>query len=50
MVAERLRGADTGDSAAVDAANVAGYERYPAPEPDVWTFEIAIAAIRAEPW
>jgi Arc/MetJ-type ribon-helix-helix transcriptional regulator len=40
----------TGDSAAVDAAIVAGYERYPAPEPDAWIFESAIAAIRAEPW
>jgi predicted transcriptional regulator len=40
----------TGDAAAIDAAIVAGYERHPAPEPDAWTLQGALAAIRAEPW
>jgi metal-responsive CopG/Arc/MetJ family transcriptional regulator len=39
-----------GDDAAVDAAIVSGYERRPAPEPDAWTRQAAVAAIRAEPW
>jgi Arc/MetJ-type ribon-helix-helix transcriptional regulator len=40
----------TGDSAAVDAAIVSGYERAPAPVHDPWALSGAIAAIRAEPW
>lgn len=40
----------SGDTAVVDAAIVAGYERHPAPEQDAWTLESAIAAISAEPW
>ena len=40
----------TGDEAAVDAAILAGYERHPAPEPDAWTMEAAIASIKEEPW
>jgi predicted transcriptional regulator len=40
----------TGESAAVDAAIVAGYERAPAPAHDPWALAGAIAAIRAEPW
>ncbi len=40
----------TGDAAAVDAAIVAGYERHPPAERDPWTFESALASIRAEPW
>jgi hypothetical protein len=39
-----------GDGAAVDAAIVSGYERRPVPEPDAWTRQAAVAAIRAEPW
>ena len=40
----------SGDAAAVDAAIVAGYRRYPPAERDVWAFEGALAAIKAEPW
>jgi Arc/MetJ-type ribon-helix-helix transcriptional regulator len=40
----------TGDAAAIDAAIVQGYERVPASERDLWAFEGALAAIRAEPW
>ena len=40
----------SGDSAAIDAAIVAGYEAHPAPDPDAWTLAGAVAAIRAEPW
>ena len=40
----------TGDTAAVDAAIVAGYERRPPTEQDAWTLQGALAAIRAEPW
>ena len=40
----------TGDTAAIDAAIVAGYERHPAPEQDPWTFHGAVATIAAEPW
>ena len=40
----------SGDAAAVDAAIVEGYRRWPPPERDHWAFEGALAAIRAEPW
>ena len=40
----------TGDSAAIDAAIVSGYERHPAPEQDAWARSGALAVIRAEPW
>lgn len=40
----------TGDAAAVDAAIIEGYARAPAPEGDPWTFEGALATIKAEPW
>jgi hypothetical protein len=40
----------TGDEAAIDAAILAGYERYPAPEPDAWTIAAARASIKHEPW
>ncbi len=40
----------TGDTAAIDAAIVAGYEHHPAPEQDAWTLQGALAAISAEPW
>jgi predicted transcriptional regulator len=40
----------TGDSAAIDAAIVAGYERHPAPDEDAWSLHGALAAISAEPW
>jgi len=40
----------TGDAAAIDAAIVQGYERIPASTADPWALEVALAAIRAEPW
>ena len=40
----------TGDAAAVDAAIIEGYARAPAPEGAPWTFEGALATIKAEPW
>ena len=40
----------TGDAAAIDTAIVDGYSHAPAPQPDAWTFEGALAAIRAERW
>jgi Arc/MetJ-type ribon-helix-helix transcriptional regulator len=40
----------TGDSAAIDAAIIAGYEQHPTPEQDAWALQGALAAIRAEPW
>jgi Ribbon-helix-helix protein, copG family len=40
----------TGDAAAIDAAIVEGYSRVPAPNPDGWAFEAALAAIKPEPW
>ena len=40
----------TGDSAAIDAAIIAGYEHHPTPEQDTWALQGALAAIRAEPW
>jgi Arc/MetJ-type ribon-helix-helix transcriptional regulator len=40
----------TGDAAAIDAAIVRGYERVPGSKRDLWAFEGALAAIRAEPW
>jgi Arc/MetJ-type ribon-helix-helix transcriptional regulator len=39
-----------GDSAAVDAAIVAGHARIPAAAPDPLAVDGAPAAIRAEPW
>jgi hypothetical protein len=39
-----------GDAAAIDAAIVAGYQRHPPAELDVWARRGAIAAITAEPW
>ena len=40
----------TGDSAAIDAAIIAGYAHDPTPEQDAWALQGALAAIRAEPW
>ena len=40
----------TGDAAAIDAAIVAGYRRYPPPKRDPWVWNAAIASIREEPW
>jgi hypothetical protein len=40
----------TGDSAAIDAAIVAGYRRVPPPEPDPWLHAAATGSIREEPW
>ena len=40
----------TDDSAAIDAAIVAGYKHRPAPDPDAWALASTIAAIKAEPW
>jgi hypothetical protein len=40
----------TGDSAAIDAAIIAGYEHHPTSEQDAWALQGALAAIRAEPW
>jgi Arc/MetJ-type ribon-helix-helix transcriptional regulator len=40
----------TDDSAAVDAAIVAGYQRHPAPREDAWTLRGALSTIAAEPW
>jgi hypothetical protein len=40
----------TGDAGAIDAAIVAGYERQPPAESDLWAEQSALAAIRAEPW
>jgi Arc/MetJ-type ribon-helix-helix transcriptional regulator len=40
----------TGDSAAIDAAVIAGYRNRPAPEGDAWAVASTIAAIKAEPW
>lgn len=40
----------SGDSAAIDNAIVAGYERQPAPEHDAWALAGTLAAIRAERW
>jgi Arc/MetJ-type ribon-helix-helix transcriptional regulator len=40
----------TGDSAAIDAAIVAGYRGRPAPDADSWALASTIAAIEAEPW
>jgi len=40
----------TGDEAAIDSAIVAGYERHPAPKPDAWTVQAALASIKEEPW
>lgn len=39
-----------GRSAEIDAAIVAGYERFPADAPDRWAEAATIEAIRAEPW
>jgi metal-responsive CopG/Arc/MetJ family transcriptional regulator len=40
----------SGDAAAIDAAVVHGYERNPASATDSWALEVAVAAIKAEPW
>ena len=40
----------TGDAAAIDAAIVEGYRRFPPPEPSAWDRERAIASIKQEPW
>ena len=40
----------TGDEAEIDAAIIAGYARHPAPQPDAWTVQAAIASINEEPW
>ena len=40
----------TGDTAVIDAAIVAGYERHPPPEQDPWTLQGAVGTIAAEPW
>jgi Ribbon-helix-helix protein, copG family len=41
----------TGDAAAIDAAIVVqGYECNPASATDSWALEVAVAAIKAEPW
>jgi metal-responsive CopG/Arc/MetJ family transcriptional regulator len=37
-------------SAEIDAAIVAGYERFPPDPPDRWADAAALEAIRAEPW
>lgn len=39
-----------GDDAAIDAAIVEGYRKFPPPKLDAWTVEAALDAIREEPW
>lgn len=36
--------------AAADAAIIAGYERFPAAQPDALTMSLATASIDSEPW